>query len=77
MVFSLFFSFSNRAKQLDDSIKLQLNNVAIPFVDTVKYLGVIIDNKLEFDQHTSSICHKVNYKTIVLKKCAYLFDFGF
>ena len=58
-------------------VKLKLNNIEIPFVETVKYLGVIIDKKLKFDHHTISVCHKVNYKTIVLKKCAYLFDFGF
>ena len=66
----MFFSFSNRMNQCNDLIKLKINNI-----ETVKYLGVIIDNKLKFDHHTISVCHKVNYKTIVLK-CAYLFDFG-
>ena len=73
---AMFFSFSNRMIQCNDLIKLKLNNIEIPFVETVKYLGVIIDKKLKFDHHTISVCHKVNYKTIVLKKCAYLFDFG-
>ena len=35
--------------QCNDLIKLKLNNIEIPFVETVKYLGVIIDNKLKFE----------------------------
>ena len=69
----MFFSFSNRIKQCIDLIRLKLNNIEIPFVETV----VNIDKKLKFDYHTISVSYKVNYKTNVLKKCTYLFDFVF
>ena len=45
----MLFSFSIRMIQCNDLIKLKLNNIEIPFVETVKYLGVIIDNKLKFE----------------------------
>ena len=73
----MFFTFTNHVKQSGSLIKLKLNDIEIPFVETTKYLGVIIDNKLKFEQHAISVCRRVNYKTNVLKKCGYLFDFNF
>jgi hypothetical protein len=44
---------------------------------TFRYLGVMIDDKLNFYQHVKKICQQVTFKTNVLKKCAYLFDIQF
>ncbi len=40
-------------------------------------LGVSIDQYLNFDQHTISLCSKVSWKLSVLKKSSYLFDLKF
>jgi hypothetical protein len=47
-------------------------NDNIGFVTEIKVLGVIIDNKLKFSSHISSICKKVNAKTFCLSRtCTY------
>ena len=47
---------------------INFNNKKIKFVRTFKLLGVIIDNRLNFEDHTVSICKKVNSITGLLKK---------
>ena len=47
---------------------INFDNKNIKFVRTFKLLGVIIDNRLNFEDHTVSICKKVNSKTGLLKK---------
>ena len=45
----------------------QYNNTAIKNSASVKLLGVIVDNKLDFTQHQSTICKKANLKLYALK----------
>ena len=45
----------------------QYNNTAIKNGVSVKLLGVIVDNKLDFTQHLSTICKKANLKLYALK----------
>jgi hypothetical protein len=35
----------------EDSINIKINNVKIAVVDQVKYLGIIIENRLNFHVH--------------------------
>jgi len=52
---------------------INFNHKNIKFVRTFKLLGVIVDNRLNFEDHTVSICKKVNSITGLLKKGSYLF----
>jgi len=45
----------------DISLSLILNNTNIEFVSTMKCLGVIIDDKLNFEAHVNSICASTNF----------------
>lgn len=45
---------------LDNDILI--DNVAIDIVDEIKYLGLIIDNKLSFKSHLNYICKKIGKK---------------
>jgi hypothetical protein len=73
----MFISNGKRSNPSFNSIVVNLSGIPIPFVKTFRYLGVMIDDKLNFHQHVKKICQQVTFKTNVLKKCAYLFDIQF
>jgi hypothetical protein len=67
LIKSHFLSIPN-----NNLIKITVDGVNIPFSTHVKLLGVVIDNKLNFDLHSISVCKKINNKIHLLKKSAYL-----
>jgi len=48
--------------------KYTINNVEIETVDRHKHLGVIIDNKLSFNEHIESLVNKALQKLSMLKR---------
>ena len=46
----------------NDDIVLDIGNVSIDFVSSVKLLGITIDSKIKFDQHVAKLCQKTNNK---------------
>ena len=46
----------------DDSIALDIGNVSIDVISSVKLWGITIDSKLKFDQHVAKLCQKANNK---------------
>ena len=50
--------FANRPFDLDDST-IQLGSSIISYVDSCKFLGVKIDNKLNFNHHINYILGKI------------------
>ena len=49
-----------RMKLHNDSIKLKIDNTNIKEVQCIKYLGVILDNKLSWIQHISYVKSKIS-----------------
>jgi hypothetical protein len=49
-------------------MNIKINNAKIAVVDQVKYLGIIIDNRLNFQAHLLYIHKKVSIKTHFLKR---------
>ena len=47
---------------------LEINGEVVNATDTVKLLGVTIDNKLKFNKHVSSICKSANQKVNALHR---------
>ena len=39
---------------------IMINGVILEWIHHLRYLGVIVDNKLRFDRHISSVCQKLN-----------------
>jgi hypothetical protein len=69
---------STRNNKLNyNDIFITCGNEKISFVTETKVLGVIIDNKLKFSSHISSICKKINAKTFLLSRTLYLFSHKF
>lgn len=55
---------------LRNYFNLFLNDQIIEQIDNLKYLGVLIDNKLNFNEHITKCCSKLNSSIFVLKLLA-------
>ncbi|XP_055348362.1 uncharacterized protein LOC129595392 [Paramacrobiotus metropolitanus] len=55
---SVHMRFSNK-RSLSDVNKYFLNNVEIESRPVVKYLGLVVDRKLRWGEHTSNLCIKI------------------
>ena len=49
-------------KNLDDNEVLNFNNLTIKSIKEVEILGIKIDNNLNFNNHTKSVCRKTGQK---------------
>ena len=49
-------------QHLNVPITISVENFTISSIETVELLGIIIDNKLTFSNHISSLCRKANLK---------------
>ena len=63
---SKVMTFSTHSRKID-GINLCINGQILDTVDTYKYLGLIIDNKLSFQNHIYHVSRQVNYKLRKLK----------
>lgn len=61
---------SRRKRKEANDIKIYLNNKPLEQVTTLKYLGIIIDDKLKFSQHISYVAEKCSKLIFSLSKSA-------
>ncbi len=52
--------FSPKFKKSNKKIKIKINNIEIEEAQVVKYLGVLIDNKLSWKAHVQQINLKIS-----------------
>jgi len=64
----MIFSSKNKKVQVDESLKVTINNVEIERVHITKFLGVLVDDKLNWKQHVSYIKGKVSKAVGILCK---------
>ena len=55
-------------------IYVSINGNVIDANKSVKLLGIKIDNNLDFNEHVSSVCKKVNLKLHALTRISYFMD---
>ena len=55
-----YMLFRNKGKVVKETCKVYMNRQEISEVETTKFLGVIIDNRLNWKHHIDSICNKVS-----------------
>ena len=48
--------------------QLKINSTVIKEVDEIKFLGVILDKKLSFDNHINYLCKKLSCCIVTLKR---------
>ena len=56
----------SRHADIDNNVSLKLNDVVLKPVDSVKLLGVMIDSKLNFNEHVLSLCKKASRNLKIL-----------
>ena len=54
--------------KMKDSYPLNINDLTINSENSVKLLGIEIDNKLSFEQHISTLCNKANYQFNAIRR---------
>ena len=47
---------------------LKINSIKVEASDNILLLGITIDKKLTFKQHTENLCRKVQYKLHALRR---------
>ena len=58
----------------EDAISIKIGSSTIHESNQVKLLGIIIDNKLTFEDHISNLCKKVSNKLYALSRISHLLD---
>ena len=53
-------------------VSINVDNEIIEYSNSVKLLGVTIDNKLDANEHISNLCQKVNVKLHALARISNL-----
>ena len=62
--------FPTRRDKADIPV-LKINDVAIVFCDNVKYLGVLVDNKLRFEEHVQNTVTKASQRMNIVRAFLY------
>ena len=52
----------------DTILPLTIKNETVEIVNTYKYLGVTIDNKLDWTSHVTNVHNKINQRLFFLRK---------
>ena len=55
-----YMLFRNKGRIIENTLKVYMNSQEISEVETTKFLGIIIDNRLNWKHHIDSICNKVS-----------------
>jgi hypothetical protein len=63
--------FSKAKNIKNDAMDLRIYNETIPFDVSPKFLGIVFDQRLKFDQHLKSVIKKVNDRLNILKVLSY------
>lgn len=70
-----YIVFNSPRKLLQEhSRTLTLNNSALERVNTIKYLGVILDESFNWKPHIDEVCKKLSKACFLLHKCRNIFD---
>jgi len=69
---SKFMIISRRTRKENKEINIYLNNKLLQQVSTMKYLGIVIDNKFKFSEHISYAAERSSKLIHSLSKSAKL-----
>lgn len=68
-----FMIFGNSRKKYDNSkLKVILNNIVIRQVNHVKFLGVYVDERLNWDKHVQEITSKLSKNIGIMTKLKFI-----
>ena len=69
-----FILFKNKGKTIKNNCKVYMNHQEISEVNSTKFLGVIINNQLNWKNHLDHICTKVSKNIGIIPKAMRVFD---
>jgi Reverse transcriptase (RNA-dependent DNA polymerase) len=69
---TVYMIINNKKVETDETIKMDGKNIMK--VDQVKYLGIILDNKLNFNEHFENVVKKISNKTWFLSRMKFKLD---
>ena len=56
-----------------DSISFEVDNIDLDEVSSFKYLGIVINNRLTWQDHVDQMLSKINKKLDLLKRIRYAY----
>ena len=62
--------------KIKDSYPLNINDLTINSENSVKLIGIEIDNKLSFEQHISTLCNKASNQLNVIRRIKKFMSFS-
>ena len=62
------FQFMILGKKQCHKVKLTINSIVIKESNSVKLLGITIDNMLNFNEHINNLCRNAGYKLHALRR---------
>ena len=65
---SVYMAFSTRKKNIPNNINIQIHGIKLNSVDNYKYLGVIFDSLMKWENHILNITNRTKYMLFVLHK---------
>nr|CAH7761994.1 unnamed protein product [Callosobruchus chinensis] len=65
---TVFMNFTPRVSDRQESFLVTVNNKSIQQVDTVKFLGLHLDNSLNYASHVNSLCSNLSSVCYVVKR---------
>lgn len=71
---TVYMSFGNYCDSVPSNIELKINDSPIERVEQCKYLGIIIDYRLQWNKHIEYILKKTKYLTYVFHKIKIYMD---
>ena len=69
-----FILFTNKGKIITNYCKVYMNHQEISEVNSTKFLGIIINNQLNWKNHLDHICTKVSKNIGIILKARRVFD---
>ena len=70
-IITTFVIFHPPQKKVNDPIKLYVNNTLLEEKNHVKYLGIMMDNNLNWKSHATYIAKKIKRSIGILSKLRY------
>ena len=53
-------------------LDIMIQNESLSYIEKMKFLGVVLDNKLKFDEHISNMCNKISKISFIFNKLSYI-----
>ena len=60
-----------RLKNQTEQLSISIGNANLSLVETIKYLGVTIDDNISWNQHVNNLCSKISPRIELLRKLKY------